>query len=1325
PRRIEALLPNLTFPLFQGRAFLGFSLGGVTFGRQGQEPARSVQAARALRLIYFLQEDRPSFRKASEFWLQAFLDSIPDLLDSLNLTSVRVAHFTSISRQKEFEKLAKDVMPLVSVAYLLTIFFSILSCARRDNVRTKVWIAVFGVISSGLSVISSFGLLLFCGVPFVITAANSPFLILGIGIDDMFILVSCWQRTQVKESIQNRMADTYAEAAMSVTITSLTNVLAFYIGIATSFPSVQSFCIYTGTAFIFCFIYNLTFLGAVLALNGKREESNRHWLTFRKMNVERQDSQGCLYKMCCTGGSFDESTGTEYEHPVNEIFKKYYGPFFMNRWAKVFVVFLYFLYLASSILGCIQVEEGINLRNVATDNSYIIPYYDFEDEYFYKYGPRVMVVVTESVAYWDQSVRDEIENCMAALESSNFIDTNLSESWLRIYQTVAKRMSLDINNHSVFVRNLATLFALNPEYKWDVNMSQIDITASRFFIQTINVVTAVDEKNLLNELRAFAEDCKVPMIVNHPAFVHFDQFLVIIQNTIQNVLIATGAMLLVSLLLIPNPLCSLWVTFAIVSVITGVSGYMAFWGINLDSISMINLVICIGFSVDYSAHISYAFVSSEKPTVNEKAVDALYRLGYPIVQAACSTLVGVFVLSLASTYVFRTCPKPSASLWVCRRGISLSLWTLSVGQVWNGARPRGAQNARAATGRSFARRPERSNSPSRTGRKEKEAAAMPDRGWHTDCVERPLARLLRALGASVGAHPWPFLVFPLALAGALGVGFRHVRAREANDLEEQYTPSGGPAKSERRWVQEHFPSDDASRFSAQRLSTEGTFASLVVLSADGEGSVLTPTSMAEVMALDAAVRRFRGEGNLFVTHFTSLSRQKEFNKISKKVVPLISITYFLTIFFSIMSCSRMDCVRTKVWVAAFGVLSSGLAVVSSFGLLMFCGVPFVITAANSPFLILGVGVDDMFIMVSCWQHSQVKSRIRDRMADTYEEAAVSVTITTLTDVLAFYIGIGRGSFDESTGAETEHPMTEFFRKYYGPFLMQNWVKILVVVMYLLYVGSSIYGCTLVKEGINVRNLAVDHSYVVQYYDWEDEYFSEYGPRIMVVVNESVAYWDPSVRADIEKCMDALERSSFIDKDLSESWLRIYETVAKLTPLNINDKNIFIGNLRALNRINPEYEQDINHHNAEILASRFFIQAVNITTAVDEKNLLNELRNLAEECKIPLIVYHPAFIYFDQYVVIVRNTIQNVLIATGFSVDYSAHISYAFVSSGKSKVNEKAVDALYALGYPIVQASASTLVGVFVLSILSSESYQEKSSREVNANMELPSVSTEQ
>ncbi|KAJ8396819.1 hypothetical protein AAFF_G00014180 [Aldrovandia affinis] len=123
-------------------------------------------------------------------------------------------------------------------------------------------------------------------------------------------------------------------------------------------------------------------------------------------------------------------------------------------------------------------------------------------------------------------------------------------------------------------------------------------------------------------------------------------------DTIQNIGVTTAAMLVVSLLPIPNSICSLWVTFTIASVI--VAGFMALWNVHLDSISMIILVVCIGFSVDFSAHISYAFVSKNKPSANEKAVEAFFTLGYPIVQGAVSTILGVVVLCASKKYIFRT-----------------------------------------------------------------------------------------------------------------------------------------------------------------------------------------------------------------------------------------------------------------------------------------------------------------------------------------------------------------------------------------------------------------------------------------------------------------------------------------------------------------------------------------------------------------------------------------------------------------------------------------------------------------------------------------------
>ncbi|KAL7883557.1 hypothetical protein SRHO_G00012150 [Serrasalmus rhombeus] len=633
---------TINYP-FNNGTFLGTEVGGVTLKPDSQ----IIESAEAIRLFYFLQDNITS---ETDEWLLAFLNVF---LEQLSSETLSVSYFTSLSRQEEFKKSPKTVIPFFSVTYFLAIAISIISCLRLDCVRNKVWVATFGVLSAGLAVLSSFGLLLLCGMPFAMTVATSPFLILGIGVDDMFIMISCWQKTNVHEEVEKRMAKTYEEAAVSITITTLTNILAFYIGLMTSFPSVQSFCTYTGTAILFCYIYNITFFGAFLALNGRREKSNRHWLTCMAVDLPKPNSKN---NICSVGGAYDLETNTEEEMPINLFFKRYYGPFLTKSWTKVFVILIYAAYLAGSIYGCTQIKEGIDLKNLAPDNSYVGKYYDNEDMYFSDFGPNVMVIIKDdSFQYWSESARQELNGCLEGFQKLEMVAKNMTVFWLDYYLDFGDKAHLNVSDKATFMGSLRIFLAASG-FSTDVNVNYTEqqIYASRLFVQTINIRTAVDEKEMLNAFRQTAKDCSVPLLVYHPAFIYFDQYTVIVSNTIQNVLVATLVMLCVSLLLIPNPLCSLWVTFAIASVIVGVAGFMTLWDVNLDSISMINLVICIGFSVDFSAHISYACVSSDAETSNGKVIDALYHLGYPIIQGAISTIAGVVVLAAAQSYIFRT-----------------------------------------------------------------------------------------------------------------------------------------------------------------------------------------------------------------------------------------------------------------------------------------------------------------------------------------------------------------------------------------------------------------------------------------------------------------------------------------------------------------------------------------------------------------------------------------------------------------------------------------------------------------------------------------------
>ncbi|XP_002750214.2 patched domain-containing protein 3 [Callithrix jacchus] len=644
-------LSSISFPIYNHSGhplyLTGFFGGHILGGSLGM--GRLLLQAKAMRLLYYLKTELPEDDVQSKQWIIHFLDQLNNIKNSLALKKIEVVHFTSVSRQLEFEATSQTVVPLFHLTYILIILFAVISCFRFDCIRNKMCVAAFGVISAFLAVVSGFGLLLHIGVPFVILVANSPFLILGVGVDDTFIMISAWHETSLAGDIRERMSSVYYKVGVSITITSITNILAFYTGVLSSFRSVQYFCIYTGTSLFFCYFYSITCFGAFMALDGKREAVCLRWL------VNTDPKWSSFKKSCCFPfGSVPDEHGTD-SHPVTLFFRDYFGPLLTSAESKFFVVFLYILYLTSSIYGCFQVEEGLDLRNLASDDSYITPYFNVEEGYFSDYGPRVMVIVTKKVDYWDKDVRQKLENCIQIFEKTYYVDRNFTEFWLSAYVQYLKGKSQDPNDKNTFMNNIPDFFSNFPNFEYDVNISSSnEIISSRGFIQTTDVFTSRDKKIMLFQLRSIAENCQIPLMVYNHAFIYFDQYTAIVENTVRNVVVASAATFIVSLLLIPHLMCSLWVTFAIASVIVGVTGFMAFWKVNLDSISMINLVICIGFSFDFSAHISYAFVSSLQPSVNQKSIEALYLLGYPVLQSAVSTIIGVCVLATAKAYIFRT-----------------------------------------------------------------------------------------------------------------------------------------------------------------------------------------------------------------------------------------------------------------------------------------------------------------------------------------------------------------------------------------------------------------------------------------------------------------------------------------------------------------------------------------------------------------------------------------------------------------------------------------------------------------------------------------------
>ena len=70
---------------------------------------------------------------------------------------------------------------------------------------------------------------------------------------------------------------------------------------------------------------------------------------------------------------------------------------------------------------------------------------------------------------------------------------------------------------------------------------------------------------------------------------------------------------------------------------------MYIWGVSLNPISMMNLVLAIGFAVDYSAHVAYSFVFSTESNPENKAINALKTVGASVTMGGekCTFLSGI------------------------------------------------------------------------------------------------------------------------------------------------------------------------------------------------------------------------------------------------------------------------------------------------------------------------------------------------------------------------------------------------------------------------------------------------------------------------------------------------------------------------------------------------------------------------------------------------------------------------------------------------------------------------------------------------------------
>ncbi|RCN25759.1 hypothetical protein ANCCAN_28526 [Ancylostoma caninum] len=91
----------------------------------------------------------------------------------------------------------------------------------------------------------------------------------------------------------------------------------------------------------------------------------------------------------------------------------------------------------------------------------------------------------------------------------------------------------------------------------------------------------------------------------------------------------------------------------------GVFGCLVYLDIDLDPISMTTLLMAIGFSVDFVAHITWHYYKGDFPNKRERIRHALASIAWPMFQSGTSTMISIVVLTAVHAYMVKVFVKSS------------------------------------------------------------------------------------------------------------------------------------------------------------------------------------------------------------------------------------------------------------------------------------------------------------------------------------------------------------------------------------------------------------------------------------------------------------------------------------------------------------------------------------------------------------------------------------------------------------------------------------------------------------------------------------------
>ncbi|GMT20234.1 hypothetical protein PFISCL1PPCAC_11531, partial [Pristionchus fissidentatus] len=563
---------------------------------------------------------------------------------------VRVDIFGDVIANHEMIRGALQATRMMMVGFALLVAFVTTVLWRDWPLRQLPALVGSALLTPLLATAASFGLLSWLGISAYSIQCVAPFLVLGIGVDDAFILFHWWHSMDHITDLRERSKHVFRQISASITITSATNIIAFGIGFFTPTPQMSVFCLATSLSLFFDYVLTYTILGPVVYLLSS---------SYAKAEAEPKDEEASL------------PLQTVNEKPPIKEEKKalsQYSTFVTSISGHLFCLFVIIGLFAVCTLGVLKMKVSFEPGKafpsdspLATSLQRIKPVFN---ETFplslYIHNPPQITNKEESEMF--KRMLNELETIPGVYGRERTM------LWMKEYEAFDRRLHSFTESISSFFLGEATEYS--PSFKnLPTFLSFLDNPAQ---IQYTKPAPNSTEEGRLTRFqmaitaegmsewarRAELVESTRRVLHKYPSLnaTLFDGdsavltlMLTVGQDLIGSILVTIISMAIVCWLFVWNFHAVLIITSIVTSICYCLVGVLSWWGADLDPITQVDVLLATGFSVDYTAHIAFQFCrASGSP--KERVASALEEMSAPLLQAGISTLLCMLPLMLVKTY---------------------------------------------------------------------------------------------------------------------------------------------------------------------------------------------------------------------------------------------------------------------------------------------------------------------------------------------------------------------------------------------------------------------------------------------------------------------------------------------------------------------------------------------------------------------------------------------------------------------------------------------------------------------------------------------------